>query len=246
MTTPEPECLDERMRGTGCGPDLSIEADFAADSDYDEAPEPGERLAGLVTQPLIGRLIARLNRIPDSDALMVEKHELRVVLLLAADAERLTIDRDRLLEQVAAWHNDAESMRAQRDAMETALNTANATIHRVETVRCWENEDRKWFAFRDDLYESLHGEQPDADLRAARDMLRKTDPAPVVVHPDEWPEGLPRPVGPHQCGRRSRPGIGGILGPCVKPRGHDVGEWHLDATGAAWDPASDPRAATDA
>jgi hypothetical protein len=41
-----------------------------------------------------------------------------------------------------------------------------------------------------------------------------------------------------QCGKRSKSHrIGGILGPCVKPPGHDG--WHLDGSGAAWDPATD-------
>jgi hypothetical protein len=42
------------------------------------------------------------------------------------------------------------------------------------------------------------------------------------------------------CGRHSKPGLGGILGPCIKAQGHPgAGDWHLDARGAAWDPNID-------
>jgi hypothetical protein len=42
------------------------------------------------------------------------------------------------------------------------------------------------------------------------------------------------------CGKHSKPGLGGILGPCIKAQGHPgTGDWHLDARGAAWDPNID-------
>jgi hypothetical protein len=42
------------------------------------------------------------------------------------------------------------------------------------------------------------------------------------------------------CGKHSKPGLGGILGPCIKAQGHPgTGDWHLDARGAAWDPTTD-------
>jgi hypothetical protein len=42
------------------------------------------------------------------------------------------------------------------------------------------------------------------------------------------------------CGKYSKPGLGGILGPCIKAQGHPgTGDWHLDARGAAWDPNID-------
>jgi hypothetical protein len=51
------------------------------------------------------------------------------------------------------------------------------------------------------------------------------------------------PAEPALCGRYSRGHrIGGILGPCIKTPGH-AGDWHLDASGAAWDPDTDQREA---
>lgn len=46
-----------------------------------------------------------------------------------------------------------------RDREFDELKRLRATMHRVRhQVRCWENEDGKWFAFRDDLYAALEGE----------------------------------------------------------------------------------------
>lgn len=63
----------------------------------------------------------------------------------------------------------------------------------------------------------------------------KAAAGPVVV-----PEDVsPAPAEAEACGRHSRHHrLGGVLGPCIKPPGHGD-EWHLDATGAAWDPATD-------
>lgn len=52
-------------------------------------------------------------------------------------------------------------------------------------------------------------------------------------------ESAPPPI---TCGKYSRPGLGGILGPCKLKPGHETfpgATWHLDAGGAAWDPATD-------
>jgi hypothetical protein len=79
------------------------------------------------------------------------------VQLQEGDIRAVLAENRDLAEKLSISRSKNASLRAQRDAMETALNTANAIIHRVETVCCWENEDRKWFAFRDDLYEALRG-----------------------------------------------------------------------------------------
>jgi hypothetical protein len=85
-----------------------------------------------------------------------EQHD-GCVEVTTADARALLDERRDLAAKLSIATRTVATLAAQRDAMEAALNTANATIHRVETVRCWENEDRKWFAFRDDLYEALRG-----------------------------------------------------------------------------------------
>lgn len=66
-------------------------------------------------------------------------------------------------------------------------------------------------------------------LRLVLAALDEHEPPPASAPPE-----------PETCGKRSTwQRWGGILGPCVKPPGHETDEWHLDARGSAWDPAID-------
>ncbi len=69
----------------------------------------------------------------------------------------------------------------------------------------------------------------EADLRLVLAALNEHETPPASTPPE-----------PETCGKRSTwQRWGGILGPCVKPPGHEADEWHLDARGCAWDPAID-------
>lgn len=55
---------------------------------------------------------------------------------------------------------------------------------------------------------------------------------------DRWPDATQTTADP-TCGAYSRyQRYGGVLGPCNKTPDHGA-EWHLDDSGAAWDPAID-------
>jgi len=88
------------------------------------------------------------------------------------DQERMTSARI-----VAEQRTEMEGMRQRKDDLITELRRQldaqvkmnarllpevkdlKATVERVRAMRCWENEDRRWFMFRDDLYAALRGEE---------------------------------------------------------------------------------------
>lgn len=80
--------------------------------------------------------------------------------------------------------------------------------------------------------------------RADRSIPLKASHLRLVLAALDEHETPPAPPAPEHesetCGKRSTwQRWGGILGPCVKPPGHETDEWHFDARGCAWDPAID-------
>lgn len=68
-------------------------------------------------------------------------------------------DRVRELESVVQRRDDLiAELRRQNRSLERQAERgreATATLHRVQTVRCWTNEDGKRFVFADDLADAL-------------------------------------------------------------------------------------------
>jgi len=86
------------------------------------------------------------------------------VEVTTADLRVLLDERRDLADKLAAATSTVVTLAAQRDAMETVLNTAYATINLVDEQRDMQTE---------------------ADLRAARDMFRRPD---EPAHHDRKPQ----------------------------------------------------------
>ena len=83
---------------------------------------------------------------------------------------------------------------------------------------------------------ALHGGPTTPEARRAADAILEDETPPASTPPEPEPE---------TCGKRSTwQRWGGILGPCVKPPGHETDEWHLDARGSAWAPVIDAHRST--
>lgn len=117
----------------------------------------------------------------------------------ASGLRALLRERGELAEKLETWYREAQSLRAQRDSMEAALNKANAELHVI--TRCGETfesffgagmskpciresahpgshcnaDGTRWFFNAPDDATSEHAEQVMADLRAAREMFRRPE-----------------------------------------------------------------------
>jgi uncharacterized protein YdbL (DUF1318 family) len=85
------------------------------------------------------------------------------ILAVKDEADAKTAELERELAAADQRFNDLmreiQRQNKARDREFDELKRLRATVHRVRQIRCWQNEDGKWFAFRDDLYAALEGER---------------------------------------------------------------------------------------
>lgn len=115
-----------------------------------------------------------------ADTLHATVHDLQAhIKARAQEIAQPLVDEERMIcARIAAERNaEMESMRQRKDDLIAELRrqlnaqvrqverlhaenkALKATVERVRAVRCWENEDGKWFAFRDDLFAALNGDE---------------------------------------------------------------------------------------
>jgi len=115
-----------------------------------------------------------------ADTLHATAHDLQAhIKARAQEIAQPLVDEERMIcARIAAERNaEMESMRQRKDDLIAELRrqlnaqvrqverlhpenkALKATVGRVREVRCWENEDGKWFAFRDDLFAALNGDE---------------------------------------------------------------------------------------
>lgn len=94
---------------------------------------------------------------------------------------------------------------------------------------------RGWWTCRTAMQQAVDFTQSElATLEYAKQVREVTVAEPAAGSGQDSAAASPKPV---VCGSYSSPGLGGILGPCTKPPGQcNSNEWHLDASGAAWEP----------
>lgn len=81
----------------------------------------------------------------------------RIVAEQRAEMEGMRERKDDLIRELRRQLDGAVKS---RDREFDELKRLRATVHRVRhQVRCWESEDGRWFAFRDDLFAALDGDE---------------------------------------------------------------------------------------
>ncbi len=99
-----------------------------------------ERRAGEIAQPRI--------------AAAAQSAERRIAEL----QQDLAAGERRREDVIAEFERQRRAQDRQIDQQAERIADLKATVGRVRAVRCWENEDHKWFAFREDLFAALDGE----------------------------------------------------------------------------------------
>lgn len=79
---------------------------------------------------------------------------------LAEARHEAAFQKQRDDDLIAELRRQIDAAVKSRDREFDELKRLRATVHRVRhQVRCWENEDGRWFAFRDDLFAALDGDE---------------------------------------------------------------------------------------